>query len=316
MPQNLAQARVINPILSEHARGYRAPGNVALSLFPLAPVAAYGGQVLEFGKEAFMLYNSARAPGSNIKRIEFGYAGADYAIVPRALEAKVPYERMRDASQVPGINLASRAVNTVLRSMALEHEYNAAQIARNTANYGSDNKVTLTGSNSFNVDDTDPAAVVATAMEAIADSIGVPGNTVVLSRSALKACKFNPKIIERCKYTGGFVTLDLLKELFEVDNIVVGGAVTATAPDSAFAKCWGDDVIVAYVAQGDGDGAGNAEEPSYGYSYQIEGMPSVEDPYQDKNARSWIYQVADDKKPVLSGMGAGYLIKGAGVAAS
>ena len=129
--QTLAQTRVVDPILSEHARGYRRPGNVARALFPLAPVNQYGGKVIQFGKEAFRLYNAKRAPGSNVKRIDFGYEGAPYAIVPSALEAKVPWERMKDASAVPGINLATRATNLVLSALQLAQEYDSAQLARN-----------------------------------------------------------------------------------------------------------------------------------------------------------------------------------------
>lgn len=47
------QVRVVDPILSEHARGYRQAQLVATALFPFADVAAYGGQVIEFGKESF-----------------------------------------------------------------------------------------------------------------------------------------------------------------------------------------------------------------------------------------------------------------------
>lgn len=311
--QTLAQTRVVDPILSEHARGYRRPGMVAQALFPLAPVNAYGGKVITFGKESFRLYNSKRAPGSNVKRIDFGYEGDPYAIVPSALEAKVPWERMRDANAVPGINLASRSTNVVLGALSLEREYDSAQLARNAASYDADHKVTLAGANRWTGADGDPTADISTAMEAIGDSIGIAGNTVLLSRKAFNAAKLNPKILDRVKYTSAqAVTIELLKALWEVDNIVVGGAKVATGQNDAFGDVWGTDVIVAYVAQGEGDGNGNPEEPSYGYTYQIEGMPAVEEPYQDRNARSWIYPVANDATPVLSGMAAGYLIQAAG----
>jgi hypothetical protein len=315
--QTLAQTRVVDPILSEHARGYRRPGNVAQALFPLATVSAYGGKVIQFGKESFRLYNAKRAPGSNVKRIDFGYEGDPYAIVPQALEAKVPWERMRDANAVPNINLATRATNLVLSALQLGQEYDSAQLARDASKYDNDHKVNLAGANRWTGDDGDPTVDIATAMEAIGDSVGIEGNTVLLSRKAFNAAKLHPKIIERVKYTSAqSVTLDLLKALWNVDNIVIGGAKVATGQNDAFSDVWGTDVVVAYVAQGDGDGMGNAEEPSYAYTYQIEGMPTVEEPYQDRNARSWIYPTANDCTPVLSGMSAGYLIQNAGAAAA
>lgn len=317
--QTLAQTRVVDPILSEHARGYRRPGNVAQALFPLAPVNAYGGKVIQFGKEAFRLYNGKRAPGTNVKRIDFGYEGQPYAIVPTALEAKVPWERMRDANAVPGINLASRAVNLVLAAQQLEQEYDSAQLARNAANYDNDHKLALVGANRWTGANGDPTSDINNAQTAIGDTIGVEGNTVLLSRRAFNAARLNPKILERFKGTAAAansVTLDMLKALWNVENIVVGGAKVATGPNDTFGDVWGSDVIVAYVAQGIGDGMGNPEEPSYGYTYLIEGMPAVEEPYQDRNARSWIYPVANDATPVLSGMAAGFLIQNAGAPAA
>lgn len=317
MSKNLAQTRVVDPILSQHARGYRRPGNVAKKLFPVAFVPAYGGQVIEFGKEAFRLYNAARAPGSNTKRIDLGYAGKPYAIVPRALEAKVPRERLRDATQVPGIDLASRAVNVVLGALETEHEYNSAQIARNPANYDANHKVALVGTDRWTGNASDPSEDVANACEAVRKSIGVRPNLVVLSPSAFAACQFNAKILDRIKYTGrDSVTTQILATLWNVKEVIVGEAVVATGQNDDFGDIWGNDVIVAYVAPEGGDGGANNEEPSYGYTYAIEGMPSVENAYWDENSKSWIYGVSNDATPVLSGMTAGYLIQNAGAPAA
>lgn len=311
--QNLAQTRVVDPILSEHARGYRRPGNVAHALFPLAPVSSYGGRVIEFGKEGFRLYNSRRAPGANFKRLEFGYEGKPYAIIPGGLEAKVPKERMKEAEVVPSINLASRSINLVLGALQLEHEYESAQLARNASLYDADHKLALVGADRWTSDTSDPSKDISTGMESIGDTIGVEGNTVVLARKSFNSLKFHPKIIERMKYTGrDALTVDLLQALWNVDNVVVGGAKVATGQADTLGDIWGTDVVIAYVAQGTGDGMGNQEEPSYGYTYAIDGMPSVEEPYFEKSCNSWIYQVINDATPVLAGMTGGYLIQNAG----
>ncbi len=313
MQQTGNQARVVDPILSEHARGYKRPGNVARALFPLAPVPSYGGQVIEFGKEGFKLYNSKRAPGSSTKRISFGYAGKPYAITPSGLEASVPRELMKDAQAVPGINLASRAVNTVMNSMELEHEYNCAQIARNAANYDASHKLTLTGTAKWTASATaDPVKDIETAKEAIRASTGIKANTVLLSETAFAAAKSCAKILDRIKYTGrDSVTVEILATLFGVKTVVVGGAVVATGAADTFGDVWGNDVIIAYVSE---NSDANAEEPSYGYTYVIDGMPSIEVPYWDNNTKSWVYGVAFDNSPVLSGMTAGYLLADAGLA--
>ncbi|WP_329769058.1 hypothetical protein [Stenotrophomonas maltophilia] len=306
------QVRVVDPILSEHARGYRQAQLVASVLFPFADVAAYGGRVIEFGKESFKVYNSKRAPGAATKRVRFGYEGKPYSIIPSALEAVVPREHMRDANAVPGINLATRAVNVVLRSQLLEYEVECAGIATNASNYDNDHKVTLTGTDVWSNDASDPASDVETGKEAVRASIGLYPNTMLLSATAFSKLKRHPKIIARSADSGiRKVTLDLLRQVFEIENIVVGAGVVAGADDE-FGDVWGTSVVLAYVSPGS-DVNANAEEPSYGYGYRIEGMPLVEEPYYDKNAKSWIYGVSNDASPVLAGMAAGYLIQGAGL---
>jgi len=307
------QARVVDPILSTHALGYKGAGLIARVLFPIAFVGMYGGNVIEFGKEAFRLYNSRRAPGSATKRIQFGYQGKPYAIVPSALEAPVPRELMRDASQVPGINLATRAVNTVLRSVNLEHEYNCAQLARTAGNYDAGHKVALVGTARWTGNASDPSADINAGREAIRASIGVYPNLVVLSARAFSACQNNAKILDRVKYTGrDSVTTEILARLWNVAQVVVGEATVADAAD-AFGDVWGNDVVLAYTNISSDP---NVEEPSFGYTYAIEGHPLVEQPYWDPNSKSWIYGVSFDNTPVLSGITAGYLIQDAGAAAA
>ena len=101
------QVRVIDPILSNVALGYKHPEHVGGVLCPSVPVMLSGGQVLEFGKESFREYNIRRAPGTGTKRIQFGYLGRPFALVQDALEGVVPFEHMRDANVMPGIDWAA-----------------------------------------------------------------------------------------------------------------------------------------------------------------------------------------------------------------
>lgn len=314
MPQQTTnQSRVIDPILSNHARGYRQGNLIGRVLFPLAPVPAYGGQVIEFGKEAFRLYNSKRAPGAATKRIDLGYAGKPYTITPSALEAKVPRELMKDATQVPGINLATRAVNTVLRSLQLEHEVACATAATTLANYPVSNRVTLAGGTRWTQAGSTPVSDVMTGREAIRAAIGMYPNVLVLSAKTFRALKTNADILGRLSTSATkVVTEDLLATIFEVAQVVVGTATVATGSADTLGDVWGNDAVLAYVAPDGGDLGANAEEPAYGYTYHIEGMPAVEEPYWDQNAKSWIYGVSFDNTPVLAGMAAGYLLKDAG----
>jgi len=306
MPQmNNAATRVVDPVLSTHAQGYRQQRHVGYALFPRAPVSQRGGQVIEFGKEAFVLYNTQRAPGTNTKRIQFGYLGKPFALASHSLEGVVPREH-NDEAAVPGVKLGQRAVNNVMSSMSLTVEYEQAQLARNPANYPVGQKVDLVAAKWTN-DANNPSKDIETGKEAIRASIGMYPNVVVLSAKAFAAAKNNANIIERFKYTGrDSVTAEMLASLWDVEKVEVGAAVVADSAGS-FSDVWGTDVILAYAAPQSGDV--NIEEPSFGYTYTLDGNPLVEEPYYDKSAKSWIYPVNHDRSAVLSGITAGYLLQ-------
>lgn len=304
-PMNAAGVRVIDPILTTHVQGYRMPGLVGERLFPRVPVAMSGGQVLEFGKEAFQKYAARRAPGSETKRIQFGYLGKAFALGQNSLEAVVPREWQRDASQVPGIDLGRRAVNLVQNVILRLAEEEQAAIALNAANYDADHKLALAGGDKWSTDTGLPVKDIKDAKEAVRSTVGMRPNTLVLSPSAWSAAQENPSVIERFKFTTSApITLADFAKLVEIENVVVAEAISANAA-GVFSDTWGNNAVLAYVPQA----SSGQEEPSYGYTYTMENHPMVEQPYWDDRSKGWVYGCTHEFAPVLTGMLAGFLIQ-------
>jgi hypothetical protein len=304
---NAAGARVVDPILTTVAQGYRNAEFVGMELFPYVPVGQRGGKIITFGKEDFALYNTARSPGSNTKRIQYGYAGSPYALESHSLEGLVPNELQEEASAVPGIDLARGAIVKVQNIIGLRLEYQQAILATTPANYPAGNKVTLAGTSQWSDPASDPVSDVETAKEAIRAKIGKRPNVVEVSAAVFAKLRQHPKIIERIKYTGrDSATPELLAQLFGVKKVVIGDAVFDN--NGTFADVWGKSVVVAYTELGS-----VAEQglPSFGYTYRLGGYPLVEVPYADRNAKSWVYPVTDEISPVIAGNTAGYLINAA-----
>jgi hypothetical protein len=305
-----AQARVVDPILTTVAQGWQNNELVAQHLFPVVPVDQRGGKIIQFGKEDFRLYNTGRAPGSNTKRVQYGYLGNPYALTDHSLEGAVPFELMQEANAVPHIDMGRTAVGKTQNIILLKSEYDAAAIALNAANYIAANKVTLAGTSQWSDYGavSNPSKDIETAKEAIRASTGKRPNTVLLSPKAFNALKQHPLILDRIKYTGrDSVTTDLLAVLWGVKNVVVGDAIYEDAT-GALTDVWGKFVVVAYTELGS---LADAGLPSYGYTYRLRGYPLVETPYMDRNAKLWAYPVNDSRSPVLAASGAGYLISAA-----
>ena len=306
MPQMTpAQARVIDPVLTTVARGYKNSNFVGNLLFPVVPVGQRGGKIIKFGKEHFRLYETRRAPGATIGEIQFGYAGEDYSLEQHALEGKVPIELIEEANAVPGIDLGGAAVRGVQDIIGLRLEYAQAALARDAAKYDTDSKLSLTGNDKWSDPDSDPIALMALARATIRQRIGRPANVAVFGPNVIAALKTHPKVLDRIKYTGRDVaTLELLASLFELKKVESGDAVYADA-DDAFKDVWGNDVVVSYSEIGSLAQAGT---PSYGYTYQLRNHPMVKEPYWEDKTQSWHYPVFDEVKPVMAGPDAGFLI--------
>ena len=304
------QARVIDPILTTAAQGYKNGAFVGSALFPAVPVSARGGKIITFGKEAFRAYATGRTPGSNTKRVQLGYQGSGYSLDSHSLEGVVPFELMEEANQVPGINLGSGAVQLVQDIIAARLEFAQAALATTAGNYGASNKVTLSGTSQWSdySGTSDPTNDIETAKEAIRTQIGRRPNTVIMGAAVFAKLRNHPKILDRIKYTGrDSATAELLANLWGVQRVLVGDAVQEN-DSGTMVDVWGKFVVVAYTELG---GLADMGRPTFGYTYQLNGYPVVENPYQDRNAKSWVYPVTDEVQPVIAGAAGGYLISAA-----
>lgn len=298
------QARVIDPILTTVAQGYKNADFVGNALFPVVPVDQRGGKIITFGKEDFMLYNTGRAPGAATKRVTFGHQGASYALEQHALEGLVPWELMQDANAVPGIDMGRVAVTKTQNIIGLRTEKAQADLATTAANYAASNKATLSGTDRWDDAASKPATQVADAIETVRSKVGKRANTVVIGAAVFAVLKNHPEVIDRIKFTGrDVVTAELLASLWDVKRVLVGDAVYASDAGD-FADVWGKNVVLAYTDIGS---LADMGLPSYGYTYRLRNHPIVEEPYQDRNQKSWVYPVTDELSPVIAGALGGFL---------
>lgn len=310
---NTRLAAVIDPILSTYARGYRNSELVGRVLFPSAVVPNRSMRVVRFGKEAFRMTNTRRAPGGDRKRVQYGYASDPIALVQDSLEGVVPVEHQEEAESVPGIDLGQGAVNMVMGQLDLGLEYDQATIARNAANYDANHKLVLTGTARWTNAASTPQADMDAAKENIRRSIGRYPNTAIFGPSAYNALKKHAAVKDQFKYTGrDSITAEMLAAFFDLKQVTVGKAVylpEASAESAMATDVWGDDVVLAYVPeQGD-----NFQVPSYGYTYELRGYTQVAKPYFEERNSSYIYQVTTERKPYLTGAEGGFLFQGAGL---
>jgi hypothetical protein len=301
-----AQARVVNPVLTTVAQGYKNAAMVGMSIFPFVPTGVRGGKIITFGKEDFQIYATGRTPGSNTKRIQFGYSGDNYALEQHALEGVLPIENMQEAQVVPGINMGRTTINKTQKAIRLRLEKAQADLAINPAKYQSTNKLALSGSSKWSdYANSDPIGDVGDARSSVRTQIGLRPNVGVIGGAAWDVLKNHPKITDRIKYTSrDTATPELVASLFELDQLLVGDAVYADVT-GGFRDVWGKNMVLAYSELGTVADQGT---PTFGYTYQLENYPLVEEPYYDRPSKSWVYPVTDEVQPVIAGPSAGFLL--------
>lgn len=121
---------------------------------------------------------------------------------------------------------------------------------------------------------SDPVNDVKVGRMYIKSITGFRPNTLVLQEEVFETLKLHPDIIDRYKYTNSSViTADMLARLFEVDRILVSGAVYATNNEGgtgAYSFVGGKGALLCYSAPNPG-----LLVPSAGYTFAWKGLSSL-----------------------------------------
>lgn len=323
-----SQVQVINPILSDKMLGFLAQDDLWAwsELFPPCPVDQSSGQLLKFGKEHFMLYNLDRAPGGTVATVNFEYSGEQYVLKNRPVDCVLPREYIRDAQQVPGIDLGAIAVKRGSHIVGNDLEWEAAQLAQSLTSYDPTCRITLVGTNKFSNAASDIIALVDAGREAVRKLIGRYPNVGVFGPTAFNAAKNHPTIrgMFSAKDNQDIVVNEaMLAAAFSLKRVKNATATYATTANAPFTDMWGNVFILGYVPNPMPMGQlapnqmnnqpvqlGEMIEPSYGYTYIMRGHPAVEEPVWNSGRRSWVYPTSFERAPQVTSLFAGYLFQG------
>jgi hypothetical protein len=305
MADRLKKLRVVDPVLTKLARGYRNAGLIGSLLFPIATLEKEAGIVPLFGKEAFRLYETERAVRGKSNVMQADDADTmDVVLREHDLAYPVDYREKAEAM----FNEEVKASRRVKDAIDLGHEVACAKLAQNPATFLSGAKVVLSGPAKWANSGGDPVKDVEDGKEVIRQRIGQRPNTIVMGAAAYASLKFHTKLAAALgSNERKLITLEHLKALFGVENIFIGEALAADG-SGATGDIWGDNVVLAYVAKPQGGEGSDHEVPSFGYTLRKEGMPET-DKYDGEGGKVEFVRHTDIYKVVVVGADAGYLIQ-------
>lgn len=242
---------VIVPALCAIAVAYRQSNLIADQVLPRVPTYTE-----QFRYPLYGLADAFQAPDTTVGRksapnqIDWTSGENTASVVDQALDTPVPnadmmaWEQARQAGAgyVSQANPQERATRLVMQTVQNRREYRAANLVFNAANYGANNKTTLSGTGQWS-DYTNSDPLVA--IMGYLDSCVMRPNIGVLGRAVATKLQMHPKI---CKAVfgnntdAGVAPLRAVADLLELDEIYVGnGWLNTAAPGQAAAlsRAWG-----------------------------------------------------------------------------
>ncbi len=300
---HLDKARVVDPILTNIARGYHNSAFIGEQIFPTVDVEKEAGKIPQFGKESFMSYKTERAIRADSNQMDGDFLSTiKYSTEEHDIERRIDYREEKESFMNEKV-LATRRTKDVL---SLGHELKAAELLQDADNYADSNKETLVD-NQLDDSGIDPTILIREKRNALRDIIGARANTLVMGPAVYDVLVNHPLIIEKIKYSQtGIVTKDLLKRLLEVNEILVGEAIYSE-DKKTFKDIWGNNLVLFYKVPNSGM-AKTPYQPSFGYTLRKKGHPFV-DTYNTNGGKIKVIRCTTNYDIKIVGAESAYLLK-------
>jgi len=255
MPSRNKQIQAsLDPVLTNFAVGYRRQDLIFRLVAPVLDPLTESGKIFSFGKGGFKIHDSKRALRTKIKvKPTDALTTTSFRCEEESLKEYLDDEELK-AAETYGhaqiLKLEQRLVNALQSSLEIGIEKAVADYLFGASYYASGNKLTLSGTDQWtDTANSDPVGQLDTGKAAARADMGVEPNTLVLGYTSFNSLKRHPQIIEKIKYSmKAVITADLLAELLDLKNVIVGKAVYASDA-GVFTDLWTDSAALIYVPE-------------------------------------------------------------------
>lgn len=269
----------IDQLLSNVAINYRPEAMIADLIAPVVPVPKQSDLYAIFSRaDVLRIENTARAPGQEANIISRTVSSQTFYCNNYALQYPVTIEDKANSDPIFVQRLLNGRVMYIMDKLALDWENRIAALVTSTSNVGSSSAVTSAWT-AVDAGNSDPRGDLQSAIDVVQDTTGKRPNRIVFGQKAWRNFKAHADIrnlIYGLNNGGGFANVNNVRELFEVDQVLIGGAYKNTANEAqaeVLAQVWNDDVLVYYAAPNP-----SMEVPSFLYTFRwnAAGIPNMQ----------------------------------------
>ncbi|XXQ69001.1 hypothetical protein ACKLNO_03850 [Neisseriaceae bacterium B1] len=294
----------IDPVLTNLAVGYKQAEFVGEKIFPVVITDKEGVQVPTFGKGSFVEYETERAVGaaSNVITLD-GMKLLPVVLEEHDLAAGVDYRE--DAESL--FDEFAKATRRVVSGIQLRQEVETATLLQSKNTYESGHYQDLSAAHKWSdYTNSDPVKDIANAKNTVRAACGTRPNMLVLGASVAHALSYHPALQAVLgSNERKLITPELMKVIFDVDEVIIGNAISAPAPNKQTKDVWGN--FAALIVRPKVITSGNDEgEPAFGYTFRRKGMPVV-DRYSEQGNKVEFSRYTDIRKVAAVGGACGFL---------
>lgn len=176
--------------------------------------------------------------------VEFSGTTTTAEALDYGLEDEIPQDDIDQAAGSGNPALATpqaRATEWLSELVALDREVRTAGLVFTAANYAAANKTQLAGATQWSDVNSDPVAAIADNIEGVL----MRPNVAVFGAQTWSVLRRHPKIVKAVNKTSGdtgLVSKEAFAEVFELEEVLVGGAFVNTAKKGqavSLARAWG-----------------------------------------------------------------------------
>lgn len=241
----------VDPELTAIAIKAPVPGMIADQVLPEFPVSAETFKWNEFPHaQGVTVPDTKVGRRSQTQRVEFSAVEKDGSTEDHGLEDSVPISDTPGAGSGSQIDPEAMAAEMTSQLVTIAREARVASVVFAAANYLAPQITAYAGDEGWYHDSSDPLEDI----EAAKDAMIVEPNTLTLGLDSYRALRRHPKLIKAARAanaTGeGRLSMDELRELFEIETILVGKAhlnVAKPGQDPSIRRVWGSHASLTFT---------------------------------------------------------------------
>lgn len=283
--------------------GYKNLEYIGPDVFPRVPVTNKSDLYFTYTMgDWFRQEASVRAPGTAARRVGYAVTTSSYLVKNQSIEKGVSDE-LRAAADNP-LDPDREAAEITADHIDRRVEKDVATAINTSGNWTTN--VTLVAATQWDNAASDPFTQFKTARLTVSSQIGRKANTVVMGVEPAESLFLHPDLLDRVKYTGSqespaMVTPAMLAALFQVDRVLIGGALEDTATEgatSSISRIWAKHAWLGYVSERPA-----LITPSAGYTFTT---GRLVDRYDERATKSNVVRAEEAYDVKVTAAGAGY----------